>query len=151
QPRTALADGGRAIGGATGGRTLAALLTAETALTVVLMAGAGLVVRNFMRLQTQPLGFDAPGLLAMELTPPAVRYPPGPARAELIHRIVDETAAAPGVEHAAITTVNPLGGGTWGAAVVTERSAAIDPTAAINVNHRLITPGLFETMGIRLL
>jgi putative ABC transport system permease protein len=52
---------------------------------------------------------------------------------------------------AAVTTVNPLGGGTWGAAVVTEETVARDASSASNVNHRLVTPGLFDTMGIPIL
>jgi putative ABC transport system permease protein len=150
-PRGALAEGGRAIGIGTGRRIFGVLIVAETALTLVLIAGAGLVVRNFVRLQTLALGFEAPGLLAMELTPPAERYRPGAARAALVRRIVDEVAGAPGVVRAAVTTVNPLGGGTWAAPVITENTAAFDANAAFNVNHRLISPGLFETMGIRLL
>ncbi len=58
--------------------------------------------------------------------------------------------ATAGVEAAGVTTVNPLGGGTWATAAVTEEMAARDPDAAMNVNHRLITPGLLQAMGIPL-
>ena len=149
-PRDALADGGRTIGTHSRPRLLGSLIVAETALTLVLVVGAGLVVRNFVRLQTSVLGFDAERVLAMELTPPATRYAPGVARTTLMQRLVEEIGGVPGVVRAAATTVNPLGGGTWGAPVITEAAAAVDPNAAVNVNHRLITPGLFETMGIRL-
>jgi putative ABC transport system permease protein len=150
-PRAVLTEGGRSIGGGTGRRLFASLVVGEIALTLTLVAGAGLMVENFLRLQSMPLGFDARGLLAIELTPDTNRYAAGAPRASLIRRIVDATSSAPGVVSAAVTTVNPLGGGTWGAPVVTERAAAHDPNAAVNVNHRLITPTLFETMGIRLL
>jgi hypothetical protein len=130
---------------------LGGLIVAETALTFVLLAGAALVIRNFVRLQTLPLGFDTHGLLAIEVTPPRTAYASGPARAALVRRIVDELRSAPGVAKAAATTVNPLGGGTWGVPVISEEAAAQTPDAVLNVNHRLITPGLLDTMGIPIL
>ena len=143
----ALGDNARTMsGGPTGRALLAGLVVAETGLTLVLLTGAGLVVRNFVRLQTQPLGFEARGLLAIELTAPPA-YADSAARASLLHGVVDEISAAPGVVRAAATTVNPLGGGTWGATIVSDDLAAREPAAYVNVNHRLITPGLLETMG----
>ncbi len=150
-PRDALSEGGRSIGIGGGRRLLGLLIVAETALTLVLITGAALVVRNFVRLQTMELGFEARGLLTIELTPPSGRYAPGAQRAALVRRIVEEVNGAPGVAQAAVTTVNPLGGGTWGSPVVTETTAAMDPDTAYNVNIRLVSPGLFETMGIPLL
>jgi len=151
-PQLALAGGGRGMTTGRRGRAMfGALIVAETALTLVLLAGAGLVIRNFARLYTQPLGFDARGLLAIELTPSPAAYPDGERKSALLHRILEEVASAPGVARAAATTVNPLGGGTWGASVVSEALAAQAPDAAINVNHRLITPGLFDAMAIPLL
>jgi hypothetical protein len=138
------------MSGGHGGRLLGALIVAETALTLVLLAGAGLMIQNFLRLRSLPLGFDARGLLTLELMPSSTAYPSGAARSELIRRIVEEARTVPGVS-AAITTVNPLGGGTWGAPVISEVAAARDPNAIFNVNYRLTTPGLFETMGIGLM
>jgi putative ABC transport system permease protein len=149
-PQAALSDGGRTMSNGHGERLLGALILGETALTLVLIAGAGLMIQNFLRLRSLPLGFEARGLLTLELMPSSTAYPSGPARSALIRRIVEETRAVPGVS-AAITTVNPLGGGTWGAPVISEDAAAGDPNAIFNVNHRLITPGLLETMGIPLL
>jgi putative ABC transport system permease protein len=143
-----LAPGGRTMSdGRTSRRLLGALIVAETALTLVLLAAAGLVIRNFVALRTQPLGFDARGLLAIEITPPPAAYGDGERRAALIRQLVEQVSAVPGVVRSGVTTVNPLGGGTWGAAIVSEEMAARDPRAALNVNHRLITPGLLETMG----
>jgi predicted permease len=151
-PQLALREGGgRTSGGPGGRRLLGTLIVAETALTLMLLAGAGLVIRNFVRLQTLPLGFTAHGLLTIELTPSVDAYPAGAARSELMRRLVEQVRSSPGVVAAAVTTVNPLGGGTWGAPAITEEAAARDPNAALNVNHRLITPGLLETMGVPLL
>jgi len=151
-PRAALADGGRSTtAGPRGRMLLGSLVVAETALTLVLLVGAGLVIRNFVRLATLPLGFDAPGLVAVELTPPAASYPPGVKRSVLARQILDEVRSTPSIANAGVTTVNPLGGGTWGAQVASEDLAAADPNASVNVNDRLITPGLIETMGIRMI
>jgi predicted permease len=133
-----------------GGRLLGALIVAETALTLVLLAGAGLMIQNFLHLRSMPLGFDPHGLLTLELMPSATAYPSSSAKTELMRRIVDEVRRVPGVS-AAVTTVNPLGGGTWSAPVITEDAAAHDPNAVFNVNHRLITPDLLQVMGIPLL
>jgi len=145
--RLALADGRTMTTGRTGRSLLAILIVAETALTLVLLAGAGAVIGNFMRLQTQPLGFDAHGLLAIEVTPPPAAYGDAARRSMLVHRLVAEVSSVPGVARAAVTTVNPIGGGTWGAAIVSDEMVARDPAAVLNVNHRLITPGLLDTMG----
>jgi len=147
-PQLALAGGGRTFsGGRTSRRLLGALIVAETALTLILLTGAGLIIRNFLRLQTQPLGFDARGLLAVQLTPPPSAYGDAARRAGLMRRLVDELSAIPGVAGAGITTVNPLGGGTWGVNIVSDEMLARDPNAVLHVNHRLITPGLLKTMG----
>jgi hypothetical protein len=60
--------------------------------------------------------------------------------------MVDEIAGTPGVTSAAATTVNPLGGGTWFAPVVSEETALRNPGASFNVNDRIVSPSLFETM-----
>jgi len=149
QPQAALADGSRSTTAGPGGRRLlGALIVAETGLTLVLLAGAGLMIQNFLRLRSLDLGFNPRGLLTLELTPLPAAYPTAAARDQLIRRIVEETRGAPGVADVGATTVNPLGGGTWGSPVITEDTAAHDPDAAFNVNYRLITPRLLETMGI---
>ena len=150
-PQSALSEGGRTMSGGRGGtRLLGALIVCETALTLVLLAGAGLVVQNFARLRSADLGFTTHGLLTLSLNPSPAAHAPGPARGELVRRIIEQVEAAPGITAAGVTTVNPIGDGTVGAAVVTEASLARDPSAVFNINHRLITPRLLDTMGIPL-
>jgi putative ABC transport system permease protein len=151
-PHATLTDGGRTMStGRSGRRLLGTLIVAETAVTLVLLAGAGLIIQNFERLRSLNLGFDARRLLTISLTPPVTAYPPGPSRVELVRRIVDEVEATPGVAKAGITIVNPIGGGTVGAAVISEDGFARSPNAVLNINHRLVTPGLLDAMGIRVL
>jgi putative ABC transport system permease protein len=149
-PRTALADGGRTATSGQAARLLGLMIVAETAVTLVLLAGSGLMIQNFLRLRSQPLGFVPRGLVTLEVMPSPRAYATGAARDALIRRLLDEVRTVSGVT-AAVTTVNPLGGGTWGATVISEEAAARDPHAAFNVNDRLITPGLLETMGVTLL
>jgi putative ABC transport system permease protein len=148
----ALKEGGRASGGgATGHRVLNVFIVAQTALAVVLLVGAGLMLQNFLRLQQRSLGFEPRRLLTMEFTPATSSYPPGPARTQLLQRVIDQLQRTSGVSEAAATTVNPLGGGDWGAPVNIDGRGVESAEDAYNVNHRLISPTLFRAMGIPLL
>jgi len=108
------------------------------------------MLQSFQRLQHRALGFDHGRLLTMEFTPPVTAYPPGPARTLLLQRVTDEIERLPGVAAVGATTVNPLGGGNWGAAVEVE-GRGLRAQDAFNVNHRLVSPALMTAMRIPLL
>ncbi|MGH9139987.1 MAG: ABC transporter permease, partial [Vicinamibacterales bacterium] len=144
-----LKEGGRTSGGG-GHRLLNLFIVAQTALAIVLLVGAGLMLQNFQRLQHRPLGFDPTQLLTLEFTPPIASYQPGPARTRLVHRVIDEVQRLPGIAAVGATIVNPLGGGDWGAPVNIEGRGDGSLEEAYNVNHRLISPALFQAMRIPL-
>jgi putative ABC transport system permease protein len=148
-----LKEGSRASqsGGRATGRLLSGFVVAETALALVLLAGAGLMLENFQRLQHRDLGIDTNHLLTLQISPPEINYSSGRRKTELMRRTLQEIQSAAGVSSAAVTTVNPLGGGNWGAAVIPEGMDARDGTSSFNLHHRLISPDLFHTMGIPLL
>jgi len=152
-PQLVLKQGGRSgnSSGPSRSKLLGALVMIETALALVLLAGAGLMLRNFQRLTHRNLGFNTSQLITFEVTPPQTGYPPGPGRSVLLHRLLDEVQGVPGVAAAGATMVNPLGGGTWAASVLPEGMDSPNDGAEYNVNHRLISPELFQAMGIPLL
>jgi putative ABC transport system permease protein len=156
-PRTdtqaTLREGGRssASSGLGSSKMLSAFVVAETALALVLLTGAGFMIEDFQRLEHRDLGFTPQQLLTLRISPSATNYPPGPRRIEFLRRLLDEVEIVPGVITAAATTVNPLGGGSWGATVIVEGGNESGTNASRSVNHRLISPGLFHTMNIPLL
>jgi putative ABC transport system permease protein len=132
-------------------RLLGGFVAGQVALALVLLAGSAAMLQNLRALQHRELGVDAEGLLTFVLTPSRAAYPDGTARAALVRRLTDDLAALPGVTAAGMTTVNPFGGSSWGASVVVEGRDTGRDADAIQINHRLVTPGTFRAMGIPVL
>ena len=148
-----LKEGGRSsTEGARGGRIRSALVVAEVVLSLVLLAGAGLMVRSFMRLQQVDPGFNTNNLVTMSINCPSKRYPDEAKTVAFYKSVVDRVAASPGVESAAVSSALPVGGGGFYLGRVflieghPEPPAGPDTPAQWNV----MGPGYFETMGIRL-
>ncbi|HEY3743968.1 MAG TPA: hypothetical protein VGL53_29190 [Bryobacteraceae bacterium] len=125
-------------------------VTLEFIIALALIAGAGLMLRNFDRLAHRDLGIDSARLLSMRVSTADPRFRNVDARRKLTEDLVVSAQSTPGVTSAAICTVNPLGGGTWTAPIAVENQELADPARSHQVNHRLITPAFFETMGIHL-
>ena len=108
-----LKEGGR---GSVGNRRVrwfsGSIVVAELALSLVLLAGAGLMVRSFMKLYTLDVGFPIDHLMTMRMRLPESRYADPEARRGFFERLEPRLAAIPGVEAVAMTTgVPPLDGG----------------------------------------
>jgi len=100
-----LKDGGRGATGGTRGKRLSALLVmAETALTVVLLAGSGVMIRSFVKVYTAELGFDPSREMLMTLQP---RYAPA-EEISFTKRLKERLEALPGVESVAIANTRPV-------------------------------------------
>ncbi|HEX5761255.1 MAG TPA: ABC transporter permease [Thermoanaerobaculia bacterium] len=145
-----LQEGGRA---ATPGRrrqrVRRALVVVETALSVALLIGAGLLLRSLWRLRQVDLGLEPARVLTAQLSLPEATYPEGERIAGFYDRLVAEVEALPEVESAAAVRLLPLTGeiGDWS---ITLEGRPHDPRENPNGDWQVATPGYFETMGIRL-
>ena len=145
--QTGLRDGGRGSTGGLRDRLRGSLIVAEVALSLLLLVGAGLLIRSAIALQQTNVGFDPHGVLSARVTLPPTSFT-DPARIKETLRQIDEAAAAvPGVSSAAISSYAAMGGGGGSNGLVPEGK---QPVAAnfINSTLRVITPTFFQTMGV---
>ena len=127
-----------------GRRLGSGLIAIEVALSLVLLAGAGLLVRTLMTVYGVDPGIEADRLVALRATPLLPRDA-SPGRVQEFYRqLVERVAAAPGVQAAAAVDTPPFGGNT----LLTQASSDVVATPAV-VSPRSATPGYFSTMGMR--
>lgn len=106
----ALKDAERGSAAGRGAGLRRALIVAEVAMAMMLLAGAGLLLRSFHHLLRVAPGFDAERVLTMAISLPTAKYPNAGARARFYQRIVENLETIPGVERAAVCGVMPMGG-----------------------------------------
>jgi putative ABC transport system permease protein len=107
----ALAQGGRQIGGGLRHRRLRhAFVIAEIALAVVLLVGAGLMLRSFASMRQVDPGFDPTNVLTMRMQVPRAKYPDDPARIRFFREVTARVAALPGVQAAGTVSYLPMAG-----------------------------------------
>jgi putative ABC transport system permease protein len=147
--QSALKEGGRS---SVGGRDLTrkTLLAAEIGLALVLLVGAGLLVRSMARALGVELGFNPDRLLTSQLMPPNVNYDAARLRV-FFDECLSRVSALPGVESAAITHALPIDGSQWNTLVHAADKPAPQPGEFPNTEFTPISANYFEAMGIRLL
>ncbi len=145
----ALKEGGRSGSeGAQRNRVRGALVVAETALALVLLIGAALMVQSFVRLQRVNPGFQTDHLLTMELALPGARYP-REQRAAFFRRLIEQSNTLPGVQAVAASRHLPLAGDNMNASFNIE-GREFPPGKSPGADIRPITPGYFTVLGIPL-
>ena len=146
----ALKEGSRGAGGAAHQRVRNVLVVSEIALSLVLLAGAGLLIKSLVRLLDVNPGFETQNLLAMPVSAPPTRYSDQQRNTSFLRQLLDRTQTVAGVRGAAVIDTMPLnGGGTTGFAVEGRPSPA--PGQAPEANTRDVSPNYFSVMGIPLL
>jgi len=103
-------DNARSSPGKGTGITRAILVVAETALALVLLVGAGLLIKSFARLQDVDPGFTTENVLTAQMSLPAARYPDAAARRAFWARLIDSARALPGVTAVGLTSNVPFNG-----------------------------------------
>jgi putative ABC transport system permease protein len=156
--RAALSKGGR--GGSRQGGLRRLLVIAEVALALVLLVGAGLMVRSFAKLRQADVGFTERNVLTMRVPLPDAKYPipinandpRNPAGLAFYEQLLARIEALPGVKAVTASTVLPLGSmETWGKGFSIEgRPAPPSLDQAPLVNFALISHDFFRTFGISL-
>ena len=140
-------SGSRLTIGATRARTRSALVVTEMALALMLLAGAGLLVRSFVRVQKVDPGFNPKNLLTAFVMLPSSKYPEPQRQALFFHEVMDRITSLPGVECAGAADSAPMLTNDTGP--VSIESHAVEPE--IQAERPKITPDYFRAMGIRLL
>jgi putative ABC transport system permease protein len=147
QAGDALREGGRHGAGRRLHQLLGAMVVAEVALSLVLLTGAGLMMRSLVKLRGTDLGFRVDGVLTATIQLPGGRY--DTPRAEALYRdLLPRLQSLPGVEHVGGATCHPvpfpcIGTSYWRA------DQPKPPDGQLTSGHiRPVTPGFFETLGI---
>jgi|HubBroStandDraft_3_1064219.scaffolds.fasta_scaffold05832_1 predicted permease len=146
-----LQEGGRSRTlGAGGRRLLGGLVVAEVALSLVLLAGAVLVLRSFQRMQGQYRGFDPRGVLSFTVPLPDFEFPDARAKIGFLQRALLRLREVPGVVAVGGTSIQPLYTGTNAAAFNVEGKPAADARGYHLLHHRVVTPGYLESLRVPL-
>ncbi|HKV35468.1 MAG TPA: ABC transporter permease [Pyrinomonadaceae bacterium] len=150
-PGEALGETGRDLSGGVSGRYLRRVLViAEVALAVVLLAGAGLLIRSFNRLRQVDLGFKPDNLLTMRMVLPLPKYQKAEMRRAFYDELLRRINEIPGVESAGINTRLPLStSGMKFSFSVEGRTMPSDSNLPFAV-YRVVNPDYFRAMGIPL-
>jgi len=145
--QAALREGGRSSSLVARDRVRHLLVAAEVALSLMLLVGAGLLIRSGILLQRVEPGFTTARVFSAWLALPPAQYESVESVRSAYDRILQEVRAVPGVESAAGITVIPMTGlSAQGNFIVEGRSE--DPANSISFNLRLATPGVFQTLRI---
>jgi putative ABC transport system permease protein len=148
----ALKQGSAGAGEGRGKRRLRSLLViTETALAFVLLIGAGLLTKSFLRLQSVALGFRTSDILTAGLSLPRSQYSKPEEWIGFYERLVGRLQTEPGVEAAAAVLPLPLTGGGLNFGFTIEGRTAAAPGADLTANYTALTPDYFRVLGIPLL
>ena len=127
------------------------LVAAEVALSLLLLVGAGLLIKSFMRLQGVDAGFDPSGVLTMRIVVPAARYSQPDQVRSFYREVLRRVSALPGVTKVGASNGIPLSGSGGSGTTTIDNPAFPDDRGTPEADQRIVTPGYFEAMGMTIL
>ena len=146
-----LKEGGR---GATEGRGRnrihSLLVVSEVALSLVLLIGAGLLVKSFIKLRNTDPGFDPRNMLSASLSLAPIRYAKNEQVTQFYDRLIERVGALPGVESVGAVAPLPLSDNNMSYSFVVLDRPEPPPGQGLSASARFVTPGYFRAMGIPL-
>jgi predicted permease len=144
-----LKEGGRSSsGGARAGRMTGALLIGQIGLTIVLLVGAGLMIRSFLITQRFDIGVDTQNIVTVQVAPPSFRYPQPLDRLAFQERLRERLETLPSMDTLTIVSHPPAGGAAF-------RTLKIEGREMTDANNRLpsvarlsVVPGYFDALDL---
>ena len=143
-----LKSGGRSsMGGVRSRKLIGGLVVAELGLTLILLVGAGLMMRSFMNLNQIDLGIDAADALTLQLALPEAKYGEVDERLAFQDRVLERMSAIPGIEHVALTSNLPSEGSMQYAMALPDRDLTDAEGELPVVAVVAVTPDYFKALG----
>jgi len=143
-----LKESGRGNAGGRRARWMASsMVVAELALTIVLLAGAGLMIRSFMKLYVMNIGVDTSRMLTMRISLPDKKYPTPEKRRLFYESLLPHLAAVPGVAASSIASAPP-GNGAGSRGIEFQGRPEADPKKVPQVTAMYVSERYFDTLGV---
>ena len=147
----ALKEGGRSSAGPARNRLRSVLVISEVALSLVLLIGAGLMIRSFAKLSQVDPGFNPDEVLTIGVSLLRNKYPEEERVASFYSQLLERAAATPGVVSAGAISELPLSGSNTSDSFTIEGRPPVAKQEEPSTEYRVVTPRYFESMGIPLL
>jgi putative ABC transport system permease protein len=145
---SSIREGGRGAPGGRGNRLRSGLVIGQTALAVVLLVGAGLLLGSFARMMQVDPGFDSDGVLTVPLSLPEAGYPDFAQVRDFYGRFLERLETVPGVRSADAVYPGLAGGGSFSIGFTVDGREPLPPGESQGMQTRVATAGYFSTMGI---
>jgi putative ABC transport system permease protein len=145
-----LKEGGRNTAGGAGQRLRSALVLTEIALAVVLLVGAGLMMKSLLHLLKSNVGFDPDKLLTMTVALPPSKYTDATKQVAFFDQLNERVQSLPAVTSSGTVNILPLQGGNTTRFIV-EGDPVPPPGQEVEANIRVIDESYFQTLGVPLM